>query len=472
MIRHLGLFNLLLLVPFLAWGDEPEPKKKSDRYETRADHDQYGIGKFYQGREIAHVMGHQGAGWLERPEREKEEQPKKLLKALKLEPGMKIADIGAGSGFHVFRMAPVVGDKGKIFAVDIQPEMLAIIKAKMKKGKVGNVETILGVEADPKLPDGQIDLILMVDVYHEFAFPYEMTQKLIKALKPGGRLAFVEFKKEDPKVRILEVHKMSERQVMKEMDEFKEMQHVETIKDLPWQHVITFRKELQVLFIGNSQIFYNNLPKTLEALADSAPADRPRIQTDRFVPGGASLERLWEAGDGKGTVRAKIAEKKWDFVIVQEIYNAKPASFDKYAPLFHELIQKQGARTILFCTASVSTMYPKGFQDLLDMQLAMGKKLQVPVAAAGKAWLSFWGDKSTAEQRLDLYDKDKAHPGKKGSYIYACSLYAALTGKSPVGLTSLLPNQPAETISPMEAKQFQEAAWRMHQETNPEKAKP
>ncbi len=225
-------------------------------------------------------------------------------------------------------------------------------------------------------------------------------------------------------------------------------------------------KEISVLFVGNSQVYYNDLPRILEALAESAPADRPRIRTDRFVSGGASLERFWEAGTGKGTVRAKLAEKKWDFVIVQEIFNAKPESFNKYAPLFHELIEKNGSRTLLFCTASVSTMYPKGFNELHEMHFAIGKKLQAPVAAAGMTWLNYWGDKPTDEQRLDLYDKDKAHPGKKGSYIYACVLYSAVTGLSPVGLTHRLPKQPENTLTEAQAKQFQEAAWRVHQEMN------
>jgi hypothetical protein len=229
-------------------------------------------------------------------------------------------------------------------------------------------------------------------------------------------------------------------------------------------------KELNVLFIGNSQIYYNDLPKIVETLAESAPADRPRIRADRFVQGGASLASLWNAGTGKGTARAKIAEKKWDFVIVQEIFNAKADSFNKFAPLFHELIQKQGSRPILFCTASVSQLYPKGFAELHDMHVAMGKKLKVPVAAAGRAWLAYWGDKPTAEQRLALYDPDKAHPGKKGSYIYACTLYALLTGQSPVGLTNRLPKQPADTITAAEAEKFQKAAWRVHQEINPAKA--
>jgi hypothetical protein len=225
-------------------------------------------------------------------------------------------------------------------------------------------------------------------------------------------------------------------------------------------------RDLQVLFIGNSQIYYNDLPRLVEALADSAPEDRPRIRADRLVAGGASLERLWNAGTEKGTARAKIGEKKWDFVIVQEIYNVKPEGFNKYAPLFHELIQKNGSRTVFFCTASVSQLYPKGFHDLHEMQIALGKKLGVPVAAAGKAWLTYWGDMPTVEQRLALYDPDKAHPGKNGSYIYACTLYAVLTGQTPVGLTNRIPKQPADTVTEAEAKRFQEAAWKVHQEVN------
>ncbi len=229
-------------------------------------------------------------------------------------------------------------------------------------------------------------------------------------------------------------------------------------------------RDLQVLFIGNSQIYFNDLPRTVEALAGSAAEDRPRIRADRFVSGGASLERLWNAGADKGTARAKILEKRWDFVILQDIYFVKPESFNKYAPLFHELIQKNNSRTVLFCTASVSPLYPKGFQELHDMHIALGKKLHVPVAAAGKVWLSCWGNEPTVEQRLAFYDPDKQHPGKKGSYIYACTLYTTLTGLSPVGLTHRIPKQPEDTVTAAEAKQFQEAAWRVHQEVNPETA--
>jgi ubiquinone/menaquinone biosynthesis C-methylase UbiE/prenyltransferase beta subunit len=212
------------------------------RYEMHRDHDPNGIGKFYLGREIAQVMGHEAADWLDRPEREKEEQPNKLLDALKLKAGDVVADIGAGSGFFTFRLAERIGPTGKVLAVDIQPEMLTIIRQRMKERKVTNIEPILGTETDPKLPAGTVDLILMVDVYHEFADPWEMTRAMVRALKPGGRLVFVEYRKEDPEVAIKLVHKMTEKQVRKEMAPHT-LRWVETLESLPTQHIIIFRKE-------------------------------------------------------------------------------------------------------------------------------------------------------------------------------------------------------------------------------------
>jgi ubiquinone/menaquinone biosynthesis C-methylase UbiE len=223
--------------------DEP-PKRDKPKYETREDHDRDGIGKFYMGREIAQVMGWQAAGWLERKERTKEENPEKMIKALDIKEGMTVADVGAGSGYHTFLMAPLVGKKGKVIASDIQQQMLDLVTKKAKQLEVTNVETVKGTTTDPKLPAGKVDLILMVDVYHEFEFPFEMTEKMVEALKPGGRLVFVEFRLEDQKVPIKLVHKMSERQVLKEMAAFKELEHTKTYGELPWQHVIIFtRKE-------------------------------------------------------------------------------------------------------------------------------------------------------------------------------------------------------------------------------------
>jgi ubiquinone/menaquinone biosynthesis C-methylase UbiE len=232
---------LLVLAPLL-WADPPSAPAPP-RYTTSADHNPYGIGKFYMTREIAQVMGHQGAGWLERPEREKEENPRKMLVALDLKPGMVVADIGAGTGYHTFRIAQKVGPTGKVYAVDIQKEMLDIIRRRMRKDDRKNVEPVLGTETDPKLPAGAVDLILMVDVYHEFSYPFEMTEAMLKALKPGGRLVFVEFRAEDknPPIPILDVHKMEAEQVRKEMKPHP-LKHIKTVSTLPWQHIIVFEK--------------------------------------------------------------------------------------------------------------------------------------------------------------------------------------------------------------------------------------
>jgi ubiquinone/menaquinone biosynthesis C-methylase UbiE len=235
MYRRALLILLVLITPTFA--DEALP-----RYERRADHDPNGTGKFYMGREIALVMGHEAAGWLDRPEREKEEQPAKLMELLKLKAGEIVADVGAGSGYLTFRMAERVGPTGKVLAVDIQPEMLALIRERSKAKGLTNVEPVLGAESDPKLPAAAVDTILMVDVYHEFSHPYEMTAAMVKALKPGGRLVFVEYRLEDETVPIKLVHKMSEKQVVKEMGPFP-LKHVKTHAGLPWQHVIVFEKK-------------------------------------------------------------------------------------------------------------------------------------------------------------------------------------------------------------------------------------
>ena len=234
-----------LLVCLLSFSvSSAQQAKPPERYEVRREHDPNGIGKFYMGREIAQVMGHLGAGWLERPEREREEQPTKLMKALKLRPGDVVADIGAGSGYFTFRIADEVGPKGKVYANDIQKEMLDLIRQRMRTKRVSNVEPILGTITDPKLPAASVDLILLVDVYHEFSHPYEMTEAMVKALKPGGRLVFVEYRLEDPKVPILLVHKMSQRQVLKEMAAHP-LRHVETSDILPRQHILVFEKKAE-----------------------------------------------------------------------------------------------------------------------------------------------------------------------------------------------------------------------------------
>ena len=220
----------------------PNPGTNNSHYEFRSEHDPNGIGKFFLGREIALVMGHQAADWLERPERENEERPELLLPALKLKPGDTVADIGAGTGYYTRRLAKLVGDKGTVYAVDIQQEMLDLLTNKMAELKIRNVRPILGTITDPNLPARSVDLILMVDVYHEFDYPYEMAKSLCRALKPGGRMVFVEFRGEDASVPIKRVHKMTQEQVRKEMA-LQPLQFVETIETLPWQHIIVFQSK-------------------------------------------------------------------------------------------------------------------------------------------------------------------------------------------------------------------------------------
>src|SRR5262245_40149278 len=237
LLSRLGLFlglPLALVAPLRS--DEPDKTKTPPRYEYRKVHDPNGTGKFYMGREIALVMGHQAADWLDRPEREQEEAPSKLLDALKFKPGDAVADVGAGSGYYTFRIAKLVAPGGKVYAVDIQPEMLDLIRKRAQAKGLTNVEPVQGTETDPKLPAGAVDLILLVDVYHEFSHPHEMTEAMIRALKPKGRIVFVEFRMEDETVPIKLVHKMSEKQVLKEMEPHP-LRWVGTIGTLPWQHV-------------------------------------------------------------------------------------------------------------------------------------------------------------------------------------------------------------------------------------------
>lgn len=238
------LAALSLFLPVAPAVPQVAPSSAPSRYQTGTSQDPGGSGKFYMNREIAMVMGHQGAGWLERPEREKEEQPRKLLEALELKPGMIVADIGAGSGYFTFRLAERVGAKGKVLAVDIQPEMLDLIRKRAKERELTNVEVVQGTETDPKLPAGAVDLIFMVDVYHEFSYPWEMTTAMVKALKPGGRLVFVEYRLEDPEVPIKLVHKMSQKQVLKEMEPHA-LRWTGTISTLPRQHIIVFKKQAE-----------------------------------------------------------------------------------------------------------------------------------------------------------------------------------------------------------------------------------
>jgi len=200
-----------------------------------------GIGKAYMGREIAAVMGWQGAAWLEREERHREERTDLLLAALPLQPGTVVADIGAGTGYLSRRMAPAVIPGGKVWAVDVQPEMVNLMLAGVKRSGLTQIEARLSAVDDVKLPASSVDLAIMVDVYHELAYPYEVMASVLKALKPGGRVVFVEYKAEDPRVPIKPLHKMSEAQIKREAAVFP-LDWERTVSTLPWQHVVVFRK--------------------------------------------------------------------------------------------------------------------------------------------------------------------------------------------------------------------------------------
>jgi precorrin-6B methylase 2 len=203
--------------------------------------DPNGTGKRYMGRQIAHVMGFEGMNWLNRPEREAEENSAKLLNNMGIKPGDTIADIGAGSGYHVFKMASIDAEVF-VYAVDIQDEMLAVMDYRIDNFDIDNVAVVKGGEQEVNLPENGIDKILMVDVYHEFSYPKEMMKAIKKALRPGGQVYLIEYRAEDINVPIKEVHKMSEKQAILEL-EAAGFKFKKNIKNLPWQHCLVFVNE-------------------------------------------------------------------------------------------------------------------------------------------------------------------------------------------------------------------------------------
>jgi FkbM family methyltransferase len=213
-------------------GQEPYKIKKGDPN---------GINKWYMGRQIAQVMSHFGIDWLERKEREIEENSSLLLKNLAVKPGMLIADIGAGSGFHSALLSKMVGN-GKVFAVDVEPEMIAYLNARIQRENLSRIVPVLCTERNVTLPENTIDLILLVDVYHEFSYPYEMALSMFNVLKPGGKLVLVEFRAEDATVPIKTIHKMSEAQAIKEI-KIAGFTFEKNISNLPWQHFLVFTKK-------------------------------------------------------------------------------------------------------------------------------------------------------------------------------------------------------------------------------------
>ena len=237
-LRPLKLLSIAILCCLSnLWADE----QKEEIYQ-KGERTKDGIGKYYMGREISQVMGHLGAGWLERPKREQEERTDLLIKNMQLSKSDQVADIGAGSGYFSFRISPLV-PQGKVHAVDISPQMLGIIRAKKAKGNFENVLPVQSTIKNTTLAKNSIDCALIVDAYHEFSYPHEMAESIFDALKPGGKLILIEYRKEDPAVPIKLLHKMSEEQAKKEITPVG-FKWKKTLDFLPQQHFIVFEKPI------------------------------------------------------------------------------------------------------------------------------------------------------------------------------------------------------------------------------------
>ena len=232
-IKFLTLICIIIL--FNSCGSQTSETSGIYTYQIE---DYNGIGKWYMGREIASVMGFEGMEWLERPERESEENVSALIKNMSINLEDTIADIGAGSGYHTFRMA-LKAPKGFIYAIDIQEEMLSEISSRINNGYLKNIAPILGTETNINLIENSVDKILLVDVYHEFKYPYEMMESIKKALRPNGKIFIIEYRGEDPRVPIKKIHKMTEKQVVKEMKAIGLKLEV-NMDNLPWQHCLIF----------------------------------------------------------------------------------------------------------------------------------------------------------------------------------------------------------------------------------------
>ncbi len=231
--KFFQLVILGLCLVFAAAANSQESEQSDPIPEPRSE---------YKGRVIAQTMHYSGAEWLIRENRESEERCSLLLTNLGLKPGQVVCDMGVGNGYYALQIAQMIGQEGRVLGVDVQAEMLELLRNRMEEKRIGNVTPILGSYHDPCLPDESCDLILLVDVYHEFSHPELMLAAMRKALKPNGRIALVEYRTEDPEVPIKKLHKMSKKQILKEYlpNGFK---LAEEFDELPWQHVMFFEKD-------------------------------------------------------------------------------------------------------------------------------------------------------------------------------------------------------------------------------------
>ncbi|NND71632.1 MAG: methyltransferase domain-containing protein [Rhodothermales bacterium] len=240
--RFAGPVVMCVLVIFIACGcTRQEDQSGYPGYRSRATTDSTSSGRVYLGREIASVVDHNDiVEWLERPSRRDSELPDRLVNALEIRPSWHVADIGAGTGYFSFRLSPLV-PSGRVYAVDIQQEMLNVIQAKSDSLGVRNVSVVLGDEQDPRLPEAKIDLALIVGSYHEFYYPYEMMTSIVESLVPGGRVVLVEYRKEDTTIDVPDAHRLTREQMVQEMEEVG--LRFRTAHDiLPQQHFLVFEK--------------------------------------------------------------------------------------------------------------------------------------------------------------------------------------------------------------------------------------
>lgn len=233
-------FLLIIVVSLSSYQCQGQETVSKENY-TYKKGDRNGTSKWYMGREIAHVMGFQGMSWLNRPEREAEEKTTKLLRNMNIVTNDTIADIGAGSGYHVFKIAPMVKN-GLVYAIDIQDEMLTELQKQKERSTNKNIALVKGSEKSINLPKNSVDKVLLVDVYHEFSYPIEIIASIKKTLRPNGKLFLIEYRGEDDNVPIKKAHKMTEAQAVKEMNEAG-LKLEQNIGNLPWQHCMVFVKK-------------------------------------------------------------------------------------------------------------------------------------------------------------------------------------------------------------------------------------
>ncbi len=409
----------------------------------------------YKGRKIAQTMHWSGAEWLLRQSRGREENVTKLMDALDVKAGQTVCDLGCGNGYHTLRLAERVGPTGKILAVDIQQPMLDELEERRRLAKLNNIETILGGLRDPKLPPESCDLILLVDVYHEFGDPEIMLQKMRRALKPNGRIALVEFRGEDPKVPIKPLHKMTKKQILLEFPP-SGYRLVGEYDELPWQHLMFFaRDQRRVLFLGNSYTAYNNLPSMIARLGrdDPNPCD---IVGTAVTPGGCTLEQHAASLN----VAMLLAGHKWDRVVLQEQSMRPIVAPDRMLTAAKRLlpgITKSGARPLLYATWSREAT-PGTFDALAKAYHDTARAVNGDEAPVGKAFAHV----RRAHPKIKLYADDGSHPSLAGSYLAACILYARIADRDPRQCGNAGTVVPAET-----ARILRDAAWAVVREAVP-----